>query len=107
MEIFNTCLHDNVKAREQDSDGVYHRVERSENEAPLNSQIYFYEQAYKAAEEAAAQEEHTERQRRAEEEQSRREAQIALSPDYVQPVTPVPEEPGVVTHRVKIRRVKR
>lgn len=50
--IFETMLRDNVKAREQDSDGNYHHVIPKEGEPRLNSQIYFYEQAYKAAEEA-------------------------------------------------------
>ncbi len=48
--IFSVMLRDNVKAREQGSDGLYRRVERGENEPVLNSQIYFYEQAYAAAE---------------------------------------------------------
>ena len=47
-DIFNTCMRDNVKARELMSDGQYRRVEQ--NGAPaLNSQLYFYEQAYNAA----------------------------------------------------------
>lgn len=52
VEIFETCLRDNVKAREQDSEGNYFRVKPAEGEPRLNSQIYFYEQAYKAAEQA-------------------------------------------------------
>lgn len=52
VEIFETCLRDNVKAREQDSEGNYFRVKPAEGESRLNSQIYFYEQAYKAAEQA-------------------------------------------------------
>ena len=55
VDIFETCLRDNVKAREQDSDGNYSRVQPSEGEPRLNSQIYFYEQAYKLAEQAAQQ----------------------------------------------------
>ena len=50
--IFNTMLRDNVKAREQGSDGLYRHVERAEGDQPLNSQIYFYQQAYAAAENA-------------------------------------------------------
>mgnify|MGYP004637960281 FL=1 len=108
VEIFNTCLHDNVKAREQDSEGNYHRVERAEGEAPLNSQIYFYEQAYKAAGEAAKREEENLRQQRDEAEAARREAETALAPNYVQPLPPVqPADEPRVTHRVKIRRVRR
>ncbi len=52
VNIFETMLRDNVKAREQDSEGNYHHVIPKEGEPRLNSQIYFYEQAYKAAEEA-------------------------------------------------------
>ena len=52
VEIFETMLRDNVKAREQDSDGNYYHVQPKEGEPRLNSQIYFYEQAYKAAEQA-------------------------------------------------------
>ena len=108
VDIFNTCLRDNVKAREQDSEGNYHRVERKPGEAPLNSQIFFYEQAYSAAEEAAKNEEESLRRRRAEESTARREAELALAPNYVHPIAPAKsaEEPQI-THRVKIRRVKR
>ena len=45
VEIFETMLRDNVKAREQDSDGNYYHVQPKEGEPRLNSQIYFYEQA--------------------------------------------------------------
>ena len=51
---FELMLRDNVKAREQGSDGLYRHVERSEGEEPLNSQLYFYEQAYRAAEQQSA-----------------------------------------------------
>ena len=47
--IFNTMLRDNVKAREQGSDGLYLHIKRADGEKPLNSQLYFYEQAYAAA----------------------------------------------------------
>ena len=107
VDIFNTCLRDNVKAREQASDGNYYRVERAEGEAPLNSQIYFYEQAYKAAEEAAKNEEENLRQRREQEAAARKEAELALAPNYVHPAAPAVSEEPRVTHRVKIRRVKR
>ena len=46
--IFDICMRDNVKARELKSDGLYERVS-SEGKEPLNSQIYFYEQAYEQA----------------------------------------------------------
>lgn len=52
VDIFNVTCRDNVKAREQGSDGLYHHVERAEGEEPLNSQLYFYEQSYAAAEKA-------------------------------------------------------
>lgn len=60
VEIFETMLRDNVKAREQDSDGNYYHVQPKEGEPRLNSQIYFYEQAYKAAEQAQHEEEERE-----------------------------------------------
>ncbi len=106
VEIFNTCLRDNVKAREQDSNGIYHHVERHEGEAPLNSQIYFYEQAYKAAEQAEQSAKLREQERREQEARSRLEAQTALSPNYVRPIEPAQPEQRV-THKVKIRRVRR
>ena len=49
-QMFDTMLRDNVKAREQGSDGRYRHVQRGEGTAALNAQLYFYEQAYKAAE---------------------------------------------------------
>ncbi len=55
--MFETSLNDNVKAREQGSDGKYRHVKRAEGEQPLNSQQHFYEQAYKLAETAEASEE--------------------------------------------------
>ena len=51
--IFNTILRDNVKARELCADGKYRRVS-SDGNPPLNSQIWFYEQAYKANENSSA-----------------------------------------------------
>ena len=46
--IFDICMRDNVKARELKSDGLYERVSH-EGREPLNSQLYFYEQAYEQA----------------------------------------------------------
>ncbi len=46
-EMFSVLMHDNVKARIMQNDGTYIRVERSENEEELNSQEYFYDEAYK------------------------------------------------------------
>lgn len=50
-EIFNTMLKDNVKARVQLPDGTYRKREPKEGEPVLDSQLYFYEQAYKNREE--------------------------------------------------------
>ena len=47
ISIFNTMLNDNVKARVQLSDGTYRKKTPGENEEKLDSQLYFYEQAYK------------------------------------------------------------
>lgn len=47
--MFRIMLRDNVKARIQMPDGNYVRVERGEGEEPLNSQEYFFEEAYRAA----------------------------------------------------------
>lgn len=46
VDIFNTMLKDNVKARVQQPDGSYTRKPRAEGELPFDSQLYFYEQAY-------------------------------------------------------------
>ncbi len=46
--MFCTMLNDNVKARIQQPDGTYVKKSDSENQ-PLDSQIYFYEEAYKKA----------------------------------------------------------
>lgn len=43
-EMFRVMLQDDEKGKEQDSEGVYHS--RSINEVPVDSQEYFYEQAY-------------------------------------------------------------
>ena len=50
-DMFKICMSDNVKARIMQSDGSYVHVQRGENEAPLNSQEFFYAEAYKRAEE--------------------------------------------------------
>lgn len=47
LEWLNVMMRDNVKAREQNSDGTYSL--RSTPEEPLDSQLYFYEEAYKIA----------------------------------------------------------
>ncbi len=49
---FSVMLRDNVKARELGKDGKYRRVGIAEDEQRLNSQEYFYEEAYKAQENA-------------------------------------------------------
>lgn len=43
-EMFITMLSDNQKARQEDSRGNYEIAEAQET--PLNSQEFFYEQAY-------------------------------------------------------------
>ena len=48
-EMFITMLSDNVQARELNSGGKYTRLQPGE-EAPLNSQEFFYESAYEALE---------------------------------------------------------
>ena len=49
QEMFITMLSNNVKAREQQPDGTYVCLTPEEN-APLNSQEYFFDAAYAAAE---------------------------------------------------------
>lgn len=56
-EMFSVLMHDNVKARIMQNDGTYIRAERSENEEELNSQEYFYEEAYKKLAEKKARQE--------------------------------------------------
>ena len=46
-DMFNVMMNDNVKAREMQNDGSYIYAERKENEEPLNSQEFFYAEAYK------------------------------------------------------------
>lgn len=55
--MFNTMLADNVKARELTADGTYVRAQRKKDEEPLNSQEYFYEEAYRRLDERAAKQE--------------------------------------------------
>lgn len=91
VEIFETMLRDNVKAREQDSDGNYYHVQPKEGEPRLNSQIYFYEQAYKAAEQAQHEEEEREqnlRERKAPKAEELSQAAAALGAPYTVPTAP-------------------
>lgn len=91
VEIFETMLRDNVKAREQDSDGNYYHVQPKEGEPRLNSQIYFYEQAYKAAEQAQHEEEEREqnlRERKAPKAKELAQAAAAPGAPYTVPTAP-------------------
>lgn len=56
LRIFGIMLKDNVKARIQLPDGTYARKQREDNEEPLDSQLYFYDTAYRRAEEDKAEE---------------------------------------------------
>ena len=47
-DMFDTMLHDNMQAREQQKDGSYLRLSPGEDQ-PLNSQEFFYQQAYDMA----------------------------------------------------------
>ena len=49
-QCLDTILNDNVKARELNSNGHYHYVKRQPNEAEINSQHIFCEQAYQQSE---------------------------------------------------------
>lgn len=53
-EMFEVMLRDNVKAREQGKNGKYSHVVRKDSEEKLNSQLYFYDRAYEAAEKSVA-----------------------------------------------------
>ncbi|MBP3951271.1 RNA degradosome polyphosphate kinase [Bacillus suaedae] len=44
-EILSITLIDNTKAREQDSDGIYHYINRPHHDQPIQSQLQFYELA--------------------------------------------------------------
>ena len=48
LSMFDTMLRDNVQARRMQPDGVYRRLEPGED-APLNAQEAFYQQAYDRA----------------------------------------------------------
>lgn len=114
VDIFETMLRDNVKAREQDSDGNYYHVQPKEGEPRLNSQIYFYEQAYKAAEQAQQEEaERTKAQSEARKPLTAEElaqAAAALGAPYAVPEgcgkQAAPVQAAKPVHCVKIRRVK-
>lgn len=106
VEIFETMLRDNVKAREQDSDGNYYHVQPKEGEPRLNSQIYFYEQAYKAAEQAQHEEE--ERERKAPKAEELAQAADALGAPYTVPTAPNGySQSAKPIHQVKIRRIRK
>ena len=57
LSMFSVLMSDNVKARVMLPDGNYVHVERKEGEEALNSQEYFYEEAYRRLEEKAARQE--------------------------------------------------
>lgn len=106
VEIFETMLRDNVKAREQDSDGNYYHVQPKEGEPRLNSQIYFYEQAYKAAEQAQHEEE--EREQKAPKAEELAQAAAALGAPYTVPTAPNGySQSAKPIHQVKIRRIRK
>lgn len=106
VEIFETMLRDNVKAREQDSDGNYYHVQPKDGEPRLNSQIYFYEQAYKAAEQAQHEEE--ERERKAPKAEELAQAAAALGAPYTVPTAPNGySQSAKPIHQVKIRRIRK
>ena len=104
-------LRDNVKAREQDSDGNYYHVQPKEGEPRLNSQIYFYEQAYKAAEQAQHEEEEREqnlRERKAPKAEELAQAADALGAPYTVPTAPNGySQSAKPIHQVKIRRIRK
>lgn len=53
-DMFGVLMRDNVKARVMLSDGSYVHDRRTENAEPLNSQEYFYEEAYRRLDEKSA-----------------------------------------------------
>lgn len=111
VDIFETMLRDNVKAREQDSEGNYHHVQPKEGEPRLNSQIYFYEQAYKAAEQAQQEEAEREqnlRERKTPKAEELAQAAAALGAPYAVPTAPNGySQSAKPVHQVKIRRVRK
>ena len=56
-EMFRVLMADNQKAREMKNNGSYVRVECKERDIPLNSQEYFYNEAYLRLEEKAVKQE--------------------------------------------------
>lgn len=56
-EMFSVLMKDNVKARIMLPDGSYIHAERKEGEDLVNSQEYFYEEAYRRLEEKSARQE--------------------------------------------------
>ncbi len=50
-EILSVTLQDNVKAREQNSNGEYHYVEKESREPTVQSQLLFFEWASRFIEE--------------------------------------------------------
>lgn len=56
-DMFTALMKDNVKARIMNSDGIYVHAECKEGEEPLNSQEYFYAEAYKRLEDKKARQE--------------------------------------------------
>lgn len=57
-DMFSVLMADNVKARIMLPDGTYVHAERREDEEKINSQEYFYNEAYRRLEEKAARQEH-------------------------------------------------
>ncbi len=56
-DMFTLLMKDNVKARIMNSDGIYVHAECRDGEEPLNSQEYFYADAYKRLEDKKARQE--------------------------------------------------
>ncbi|APH05488.1 RNA degradosome polyphosphate kinase [Bacillus weihaiensis] len=48
--ILSIALEDNVKAREQDENGIYHYVDRKQNEPIVDSQLHLFSKAYQVME---------------------------------------------------------
>ncbi|WP_273131006.1 RNA degradosome polyphosphate kinase [Bacillus weihaiensis] len=48
--ILSIALEDNVKAREQDENGIYHYVVRKQNESIVDSQLHLFSKAYQVME---------------------------------------------------------
>ncbi len=57
MDMFRILLSDNVKARVMLPDGTYVHAQPVDGEEPVNSQEYFYEEAYRRLEEKSARQE--------------------------------------------------